>query len=113
MSYTLWHIDGESLVKRRPRMEIVGKTFMLYDQQWRSEPVFFGDLIYHGKEGEAHVFGLEDGIKGRPKWRLGLKGEIPPELAGLLPETKKPAISNIGMLIIAFLCLGIIWFVAA
>ncbi len=74
--------------------------------------LFFGDLVYRGKEGASHVFGLEDGIKDRPKWKLGIKGDIPAELSTLLPRAKPPMISNIGMLIIAFLCLGIVYFAA-
>ena len=110
--FSLWYIDGESPVKRRARIEIIGKTFMLYEQEWRSGPYYFGDLVYRGEEGAAQVYGLEDGLKGRPKWKLGLKGDIPPDLSSLLPKSKPPILSNIGMLIIAFLCLGIVWFVA-
>ncbi len=105
-------VDGDSPVKRRARIEIIGKTFMLYENEWRSGPYYFGDLVYRGKEGEAHVFGLEDGIKDRPKWQMRLKGDIPDELAGLLPNQKHPLLTNIGMLIIAFLCLGIVYFAA-
>lgn len=108
----VWLIDGDSALKRRVRIEMFGKTFALYEQQWRSEVYYFGDLVYRGKEGEAHVFGLEDGIKARPGWKLGIKGEIPAELTGLLPRAKPPLISNIGMLIIAFLCLAIVYFAA-
>lgn len=108
-----WLIDGKSALKRPVRIEVIGKTFLLYEQQWRSETFFFGDLVYRGKQGESHVFGLEDGIKDRPKWKLGIKGEIPPELSALLPSPKPPMISNIGMLIIAFLCLAIVYLAAA
>ncbi|MEP5407710.1 MAG: hypothetical protein ABJQ18_02650 [Parasphingorhabdus sp.] len=99
-------------MKRRVRIETIGKTFVLYEQQWRSEAYFFGDLVHKGSEGESKVFGLEDGIKARPNWRLGLKGDLPPEISILLPKVKKPVLSNIGMLIIAFLCLGIVYFAA-
>ena len=108
----MWLIDGDSALKRRVRIEVIGKTFALYEQQWRSEAYFFGDLVYRGREGESHVFGLDDDIKARPKWKLGVKGDIPPELSTLLPQPKKPILSNIGMLIIAFLCLGIVYFAA-
>jgi hypothetical protein len=108
----VWLIDSDSALKRRVRIEVIGKTFALYEQQWRSEAYFFGDLVYRGKEGEAHVFGLDDGIKARPGWKLGIKGEIPAELTALLPRVKPPLISNIGMLIIAFLCLAIVYFAA-
>tara|TARA_R100001244_G_scaffold39766_14_gene36103 strand:- start:4997 stop:5344 length:348 start_codon:yes stop_codon:yes gene_type:complete len=108
-----WLIDGNNALKRQVRIEVVGKTFLLYEQLWRSEIYFFGDLVYRGKEGQSHVFGLEDGIKDRPKWKLGFRGEIPAELSALLPRRKPPLISNIGMLIIAFLCLAIVYFAAA
>ena len=109
----VWLIDSDSALKRRVRIEVIGKTFALYEQQWRSEAYFFGDLVYRGKEGDSHVFGLEDGIRDRPKWKLGFKGEIPSELTALLPPPKPPLISNIGMLIIAFLCLAIVYFAAS
>jgi len=111
-SFSVWHTDTDSALKRRVRIETIGKTFVLYEQQWRSEAYFFGDLVYIGREEEAEVFGLEDGIKDRPNWRLGLKGDIPSDISALLPKVDKPLLSNIGILIIAFLCLGIVWFVA-
>ena len=108
-----WLIDGDSALKRRVRIEVIGRTFLLYEQQWRSQAYFFGDLVYRGKEGESHVFGLEDDIKARPHWKLGFKGEIPSALSTLLPKPKQPLLSNIGMLIIAFLCLAIVYFAAS
>jgi len=108
-----WLIDDKSPLKRPVRVEVIGKTFLLYEEQWRSEAFFFGDLVYRGMEGKSHVFGLEDGIKDRPKWKLGIKGEIPDELSALLPRAEPPAVSNIGLLIIAFLCLAIIYIAVA
>ena len=107
---TAWHIDTDSALKRRVRVETVGKTFVLYEQQWRSEAYFFGDLVYMGREGDSDVFGLEDGIKKRPQWRLGIEGSIPPELSDLLPQPKRSMLTGTGMLIIAFLCLAIVYF---
>ncbi|MEO9601632.1 hypothetical protein [Parasphingorhabdus sp.] len=109
----VWLIDSDSALKRRVRLEVIGKSFILYEKQWRSEAYFFGDLVYRGREGDSHVFGLEDGIKSRPKWKLGFKGDLPSELVTLLPQAKQPLLSNIGMLIIAFLCLAIVYFAAA
>ena len=110
---TFWLIDGESALKRRVRVEVIGQSFVLYEQQWRSEAYFFGDLVYRGKEGRSHVFCLEDGIKKRPQWKLGVTGEIPAELAARLPQSNQPLMSGIAMLIIAFLCLAIVYFAAA
>ncbi len=109
--YSIWHIDGDSALKRRVRIEIVGKTFALYEQMWRSEVYYFGDLVYKGKQGQSHVFGLNDGIKKRPKWEIGFQGKLPPVLTDLLPEHKPPLISNIGMIIIAAICLAIVYMV--
>ena len=110
---SLFYIDGDSPAKRRARIKTIGKTFMLYEQQWRSGPYYFGDLVYLGKDGEAHIYGLKDGIKDRSDWRLQLKGDIPDDLAARLPGLKKPMISNIGMVIIAFICLAIVYFASA
>lgn len=106
----IWLSDSMNARKRPVRIEVIGSTFALYESQWRSEAYFFGDLVYRGKEGDSHIFGIEDGIKDRPNWKLGVKGEIPAELTKLLPEPKPPLLSNIGMLIIAFLCLAIVYF---
>ena len=109
----VWLIDDKTALKRPVRIEVIGSTFLLYEPQWRSDAFYLEDLVYRGKEGHSHVFGLEDGIKDRPKWKLGFRGDIPPEISALLPPTKSPLLSNIGMLIIAFLCLGIVYFAAA
>jgi hypothetical protein len=77
----VWLVDSERALKRRVRIEVIGKSFALYEQLWRSEAYFFDDLVYLGKQGESHVFGLEDGLKARPKWRLGFKGELPADQA--------------------------------
>ncbi|MGB5485656.1 hypothetical protein [Parasphingorhabdus sp.] len=107
---TAWHIGHDSALKRMVRIEVIGKSFALFEQQWRSEAYFFGDLVYRGKEGRSHVFGLEDGIKARPKWKLGFQGEIPAELTTLLPQPKQPMKSNIGLMIVAIVCLAIVYF---
>ena len=106
----IWLIDSDKALKRRVRIEVIGKSFALYEQQWRSEAYFFGDLVYRGKEGESHVYGLEDDIKPRPKWKLGFKGEIPAELTALLPPAKQPLKSNIGLIIVAVICLAIVYY---
>lgn len=108
--FTAWHTDTDIALKRRVRVESVGKTFVLYEQQWRSEAYFFGDLVYKGRDGDSEVFGLEDGIKKRPNWQLGINGEIPAELSASLPKRKTPILSGIGMILIAFLCLAIVYF---
>ena len=109
----IWFVDRSGAVKRRVRIEVIGKSFALYEQQERSEAYFFDDLVYRGREGGSHVFGIEDGIKERPDWKLGFRGDIPAELTALLPRAQRPMISAIGMLIIASLCLAIVYFALA
>ena len=104
-----WLVDHSGAIKRRVRIEVIGKSFALYEEQGRSEAYFFDDLVYRGKQGDSHVFGMEDGIKARPDWKLGFRGDIPAELAALLPRARRPVLSGIGMLIIAFLCLTIVF----
>lgn len=106
----VWLVDSDSAPKRPVRMEVIGKSFALYEQQWRSEAYFFGDLVYRGKKGDSHVFGLEDGIKARPHWKLGFKGEIPAELTALMLRPKQPVKSNISLMIVAAICLAIVYF---
>lgn len=110
---SLWYIDGDSLTKREARIEVIGKTFMLYEQQWRSGPYYFGDLVYRGEDNQAQVYGLEDGIKDRPDWKIGLKGPVPEDWSALLPKAKRPVISKIGMGMIALLCLVIVYYAAS
>jgi len=111
--FSLWYIDGDSPTKRQARIEVIGKTFMLYEQQWRSGPYYFGDLVHRGEDNQAQVYGLEDGIKERPNWKIGLKGEVPADLAALLPNAKRPVISKMGMGMIALLCLMIVYYAAS
>ena len=111
--FAVWHIDSESGPKRRVRIEVIGKTFALYEQQWRSEAYYFGDLVYRGKNGDSHVFGLEDKIKPRPHWRLGFQNGVPPELSGLLPKMKSPLLTGVGILVIALLGVVIVYLAAA
>ena len=108
-----WHRDAKGARKRWVRIETIGKTFVFFENEWRSEAYYFGDLVYQGLTGGSHVFGLEDGIKRRPHWQLGFTGDLPAELSGLLTKYKKPALSGWAMLVTAFLCLGIVYFASA
>ncbi|HEY9090894.1 hypothetical protein [Parasphingorhabdus sp.] len=110
---SIWHRDAKGARKRSVRIETIGKTFLFFENEWRSEAYFFGDLVYRGQSGGSHVFGLDDGIKPRPHWQLGFMGELPAELSGLMPKIKQPALSRGAMAVIAFLCLAIVYFSAA
>ena len=105
-----WHVSHDGSRKRAVRLEVIGKSFALFEPQWRSEAYFFDDLVYRGKEGDYHVYGLEDEIKDRSKWKLGVSNEVYGELASLLPSPKQPRKSNITLIIVAAVCLAIVYF---
>ena len=109
---SIWHRDAKGARKRSVRIETIGKTFLFLENEWRSEAYYFGDLVYRGLSGGSHVFGLEDGIKARPHWQLGFMGELPAELSGLMPKIKQPALGGAAMMVIALLCLAIVYFSA-
>lgn len=103
------HADGAHMRKRSVRMEVIGKMFVLYENQWRSEGYRFDQLTYEGADGSAQLYGLEQGEEKRPGWRLLLSGDVPEQIAAKLPKPIQPALSNGGMLAIAFLCLAIVY----
>ena len=105
-----WHVSHDGSRKRAVRLEVIGKSFALFEPQWRSEAYFFDDLVYRGKEGDYHVYGLEDEIKDRPKWKLGVSNEVYGELASLLPRPKQSGTSNIALMVGAAICLAIVYF---
>ncbi|MEW4468214.1 hypothetical protein AB1K62_10315 [Parasphingorhabdus sp. JC815] len=110
---SIWHRETKGARKRSVRMETIGKTFLFYENEWRSEAYYFGDLVYRGLKGGSHIFGLEDGIKARPHWQVGFIGSPPAQLSGLLPKLKRPALGRGAMAVIAILCLVIVYLAAA
>jgi Zn-dependent protease with chaperone function len=78
---SIWHYDGDSAIKRSPELEIVGRSFLLVEREWRTGPFAFADLVWQGMVGNALVYGLA----GKDGWRLGIEGPIPDELAAKLP----------------------------
>ncbi len=83
--FEAWHYDGETALKRDVEIRIVGNTFMLFEHEQRTGPYLFSDLKYAGEQQGASVYALE----GRDGWRLSVCGDIPAELASLLPVKKR------------------------
>jgi beta-barrel assembly-enhancing protease len=84
-TFQAWHFDGETAIRREVDVRIVGGTFVLYENDRRSDPVAFADLQYVGQQRQSAVYGIKD----RDGWRLGLNGDVPSDLAALLPPQKK------------------------
>ena len=79
------HYDGQSAVKRKVEVQVVGPQFYLAENERRSGPFAFADVEYVTKQGEADVYGLKD----QDGWRLMLSGPVPSELTALLPAPRK------------------------
>lgn len=78
----VWHYDGVSAVRRLPRLEVEGDRFRL---SGGDETFAFADLEPRDRIGPDAVYGL----KKRPGWRIGLGGDIPPEIVALLPRATR------------------------
>ncbi len=83
--FQAWHFDGKSAVRRPVDIQAIGNDFYLTETERRHGPFAFADMTYVGEQNGAHVYG-HDEIDG---WRLGLRGEIPGELSGLLPPPRR------------------------
>jgi beta-barrel assembly-enhancing protease len=82
--YSAWFYDGKTAVKRNVTVGIVGQTFWLDEDERRHGPYNFDDLHYSGEQAGADIYGMAD----RDGWRLGLSGDVPEELAAMLPAKK-------------------------
>ena len=52
------HYDGQSAVKRKVEVQVVGQQFYLLENERRSGPFAFSAVEYVTKQGEADVYGL-------------------------------------------------------
>lgn len=84
-SFTLWHYDGETGIRRLPRLVADDAGFTLVDDQGSDGPIDWDALVARGASGADTVYGLKD----RPGWRLGLGGAIPGEIAARLPRPER------------------------
>ena len=83
--FQAWHFDGKTPVRRPVDIQAVGRDFYLVETERRHGPFPFIDVTYVGEQNGAHVYGLDES----DGWRLGLRGEIPQELTGLLPAPRR------------------------
>jgi len=83
--FQAWHFDGKTPVRRPVDIQAIGRDFYLVEQERRHGPFPFIDVTYVGEQDGAHVYGLDES----DGWRLGLRGEIPAELTGLLPVKRR------------------------
>ncbi|RJF93588.1 peptidase [Sphingomonas cavernae] len=83
--FTLWHYDGESGLRRTPRLIADDAGFTLVDERGSDGPIGWDALVARGTSGGEAVYGLKE----RPGWRLGLGGAIPEEIARRLPQPER------------------------
>lgn len=84
-TYSAWHYDGKSAVRRSVEIQAIAGSFFLLETERRHGPFAFADLSYVGEKNGADVYGLDD-IDG---WRLGITGNVPADLAAKLPPKRK------------------------
>lgn len=82
--FDAWHFDGKSAVRRKVEIQAIGNQFFLLEQERRHGPFHFDELRFLEAKGDGKVYGLT----GKDGWRLGVRGNIPTELAPLLPASK-------------------------
>ncbi len=83
--FSAWHFDGQSAVRRTVDIQTIGENFFLLEREQRTGPYAFLDLKYVGEQRRAHVYSHPE----RDGWRLGLVGDVPPEIARHLPAKRK------------------------
>jgi Zn-dependent protease with chaperone function len=76
-----WLYDGESAIRREVEVEASGADLLLRHGDGEEARVPAASLIHCGDRSGADVYGRSD-VEG---WRLGLEGEVPADLAALLP----------------------------
>lgn len=99
--------------KDRPRnqqvqIEVVGDMFILYCDQWRTNPCAFDDLVMDSKMDSRRIYSVYEGAQLRNNWQMTVIGNMPAELESRMPKLKTSLLSHGGMLAIAFLCLAIV-----
>ncbi len=83
-TFSAWHYDGKSAVRRSVEVQIVANSFLLLETERRHGPFAFADLNYIGEKDGADVYGLDED----DGWRLGLTGSVPVEIATNLPAKR-------------------------
>ncbi len=84
-TFKAWFFDGETAVRRSVDIQLIARQIYLVETEMRHGPFYVDRLTYIGEQARADVYGLE----GRDGWRLGLLGDVPPDLASLLPAKRR------------------------
>jgi len=84
-SFSAWHYDGKSAVRRSVEVQTIAGNFFLLETERRHGPFAFADLVYVGENNGADVYGIDE-IDG---WRLGISGAVPPDIDAKLPPKRK------------------------
>jgi beta-barrel assembly-enhancing protease len=84
-TYAAWFFDGTTAIRRVVQVQIISQSFFLNEQERRHGPFDFDQLRYTGKQQNADVYSLED----HDGWRLGISGDVPSDLAAMLPAKRK------------------------
>ncbi|RHW18991.1 peptidase [Sphingomonas gilva] len=85
MAVTAWHYDGRSAIRRRVELRPEGDGFVLVEGDAAHGPFAWSDLTGRGMQDGAAVYAHRT-LDG---WRLGLDGEIPPDIAARLPREER------------------------
>jgi len=85
MAATAWHYDGQSAIRRRVELRPEDGGFVLAEGDAVRGPYAWADLTGRGTQDGATVYAHRS-ITG---WRLGLDGEIPPDIAARLPHEER------------------------
>lgn len=81
----VWHFDGETAARHERLFVVDGATFRLDDGEAQGETLQLADLVARDPVGGAAIYGL----KGRPGWKIGFTGDLPPALFAVLPRTAR------------------------
>jgi beta-barrel assembly-enhancing protease len=81
----VWHYDGASGIRHEPELIPEDGGFRLRLEDGLGAPHKWSDLVYAGEKAGTTSYGHKD----RRGWRIGIDGEIPAEIAHLLPRPVK------------------------
>lgn len=78
----VWHYDGRNANRWQPRLLGDSDGFRLIGDDWEAGPYRWADLVALDNAGPDAAFGhvAEQG------WRLGFAGDVPADVAALLPQ---------------------------
>jgi beta-barrel assembly-enhancing protease len=83
--YSAWYYDGVNAVRRSVEIQIISQSFFLVEEERRHGPFDFDMLEYSGKQNSADIYE----IPGRDGWRLGVSGDVPAQIAAMLPAKRR------------------------